>query len=91
MPLAPGDAPAVKSRLDRLMKTYGPAYLDSDPLGLVHRHPHDVDREAAAYSAASARGRRRRSGNFESMKTQTCSRELSTAGSDRAILPASPT
>ncbi|MAE05977.1 MAG: hypothetical protein CMH76_06565, partial [Nitrospinae bacterium] len=53
MPLAPGDAPAVKSRLDRLTKTYGPAYLDSDPLGLVHRHPHDEDREAAAFFASA--------------------------------------
>ncbi len=53
MPLAPGDAPAVKSSLDRLMKTYGPAYLDSDPLGLVHRHPLGEDREAAAFFAAA--------------------------------------
>ncbi|MDP6761102.1 MAG: TIGR02757 family protein [Acidimicrobiales bacterium] len=53
MTLAAGDAPAVKSRLDRLMKTYGPAFLDSDPLGLVRRHPLGEDREAAAFFASA--------------------------------------
>lgn len=51
MPLRPADAPAVKSRLDALMETYGPVYLDSDPLGLVHRYPREDDREAAAFIA----------------------------------------
>lgn len=53
MALAPGDAPLVKSSLDRLMRAYGPAHLDSDPLGLVHAYPRRADREAAAFFAAA--------------------------------------
>lgn len=51
MLLRPSDAPAVKSRLDALMESYGPAYLDTDPLGLVHCYQTKGDREAAAFIA----------------------------------------
>ena len=51
MPLRPANVSAVKSRLDALMKTYGPFFLDSDPLGLVHRYPRRDDREVAAFIA----------------------------------------
>lgn len=51
--LAPRHVPFLRARLGGLMRAYGPAFLDSDPLGLVHPYPDDADREVAAFFAAS--------------------------------------
>ncbi len=47
------DIPIVRKSLDRLMNTYGPSLLDSDPLGMAHPYPRHEDREVIAFFAAA--------------------------------------
>lgn len=53
MVLPKRDVPIVRERLNRLMNAYGPSFLDSDPLGLVHSYIHPEDREAIAFISAA--------------------------------------
>ena len=53
MGLARQDAPLLKRRLDGLLELYGPAYIDTDPIGMVHAFEKREDREVAAFFAAA--------------------------------------
>ena len=53
MALSARDVRDVKKSLDRLMKTYGPSSLDSDPLGMVHPYSRHEDREVIAFFSAA--------------------------------------
>ncbi|MEE9241253.1 MAG: TIGR02757 family protein [bacterium] len=53
MVLSARDVPIVKKCLDRLMETYGPSCLDSDPLGMVHPYTCREDREVIAFFSAA--------------------------------------
>ncbi|MCD6308130.1 MAG: DUF2400 domain-containing protein, partial [Candidatus Latescibacteria bacterium] len=45
--------PTLKERLDRLADEYRDAYLDTDPVGLVHRYASPEDREVAGLLVSS--------------------------------------
>lgn len=49
MGLSRRDVPIVKKSLDRLMATYGPKWLDTDPLGMIHPYSRREDREVMAF------------------------------------------
>ena len=46
------DTRLLKDRLDRLAASFGPGFLDTDPLGIVHRYCAPEDCEAAGFIAA---------------------------------------
>ena len=45
--------PLLRAKLEALLRTYGAAFLGSDPLGMAHPYPQDADREVVAFFAAS--------------------------------------
>ncbi|MFC1490026.1 TIGR02757 family protein [Candidatus Latescibacterota bacterium] len=47
------DSHKLKHSLDILAEKYGAGYLDSDPVGIVHRYESDADREVAGFIASS--------------------------------------
>lgn len=51
--MTPARIARLKSCLDRLAEDYGPSFLDSDPVGIVHGYTGDTDREVAALVASS--------------------------------------
>lgn len=53
MALSRKDVPIVKNRLERLMEAYGPSWLDSDPLGMIHPYERREDREVMAFFASA--------------------------------------
>lgn len=52
MDMEPAEVPVLKRRLDALLARYDAAFLDSDPLGMVHAFPRPADREVAGFFAA---------------------------------------
>jgi len=46
------DTRLLKDRLDRLTSSFGPGFLETDPLGIVHRYGAPEDRETAGFIAA---------------------------------------
>lgn len=47
------DTPLLKTCLDRLAADYGPRYLDTDPLGVVHEYADPADIEVAGFVTAA--------------------------------------
>lgn len=47
------DFRTLKHSLDILAEKYGADYLDSDPVGIVHRYESDADKEVAGFIASS--------------------------------------
>src|SRR6056297_1043673 len=47
------DTRTLKTQLDRLAASYDARYLDTDPLGMVHRYSGRADREVAGVIAAA--------------------------------------